>query len=201
MKLIYEDNKIIMEDKEITDLDKFVLNFKSLLEKYAEYVIVSGYVIILFGRSRLTEDIDIIVRHTDKNTTTSLYNALIKGGYDLLNAGGPDDMYEMLEEGLGIRIVKKDMVIPNIDFKFVKDRFGRYSIDNRLEVIMGENHLYISPIELQIPYKLYLGSDKDIEDAIYLWKIFKENIDLDTMGEFMKDLDADPEMVKLLLES
>lgn len=201
MELIYRDNKIIMEDKEITDLDKFVLGFTNLLDKYTDYVIVSGYVVILFGRNRLTEDIDILIEHIDKDTATHLYQALIKKDYDFLNAEDANDMYEMLEEGLRIRIVKKGTIIPNIDFKFIKDEFDRYSIDNRIEIVIGENHLYISPIELQIPYKLYLGSDKDIEDAIYLWDIFKENIDLDIMEKFVKDLDVDPEIEKLLLEN
>jgi hypothetical protein len=56
-------------------------------------------------------------------------------------------------------------------------------------------------MELQIPYKLSFGGDKDIEDAIYLWKIFKENIDIDIMEKFLKTLNIDPEIVKLLLES
>ncbi len=198
MKLIYEDNKIIMEDKEITELDKFVLSFTNLLEKYTDYVIVSGYVVILFGRNRLTEDIDIIIKHIDKEIVESLYQELIKEDYDFLNAESSDRMYEMLEEGSRIRIVQRGAIIPNIDFKSVKDRYDRYSIDNRLELIIGEYHLYISPIELQISYKLYLGSEKDIEDAIYISDIFKDKINLDNMEKFMRELEVDPELAKLL---
>lgn len=69
--------------------------------------------------------------------------------------------------------------------KFVKDDFDKYSIDNKLVVFIDRKHLNISPIELQIPYKLYLGSDKDIEDAIYLWEIFKDEIDISTLRKFM----------------
>ena len=72
----------------------------------------------------------------------------------------------------------------------MKDDFDRYSIDNRLEVVLGEKRLFISPIELQIPYKLYLGSDKDIEDAIYLWDIFSEKIEVNRLREFMKALNV-----------
>ncbi len=187
-----------MEDKEITELDKFVLSFTNLLEKYTDYVIVSGYVVILFGRNRLTEDIDIIIKHIDKEIVESLYQELIKEDYDFLNAESSDRMYEMLEEGSRIRIVQRGAIIPNIDFKSVKDRYDRYSIDNRLELIIGEYHLYISPIELQISYKLYLGSEKDIEDAIYISDIFKDKINLDNMEKFMRELEVDPELAKLL---
>ncbi|MDD2473149.1 MULTISPECIES: hypothetical protein [unclassified Methanoculleus] len=44
----------------------------------------------------------------------------------------------------------------------------------------------ISPIELQIPYKLYPGSDKDIEDAVYLRVLFREMLDTDQLRSFME---------------
>jgi hypothetical protein len=57
-----------------------------------------------------------------------------------------------------------------------------------LKVIMGENQVFISPIELQIPYKLYLGSDKDIEDAVYLWDIFKGKINNHLLKTYISSL-------------
>ena len=45
-------------DRKISDLDKFVLDFCNLLERY---VLVSRYVSILLGRSRATEDIDLLI--------------------------------------------------------------------------------------------------------------------------------------------
>ncbi len=44
------------------------------------------------------------------------------------------------------------------------------------------------PSSLQIPYKLYLGSDKDIEDAVYLWMLFRETLDGDLLRSFMERL-------------
>jgi hypothetical protein len=168
MELKYEHGKIKIENKVFTALDEFVSDFMKLLEGSTDYVIVSGYVGILFGRARGTEDIDTIIRYMDKDTFTSFYQRLSREGYYFLNPEDVTGLYEMLEEGLRVRIAKEDTIIPNIELKFVKDDFDRYSIDNRLEVVIGEKHLFISPIELQIPYKLYLGSDKDIEDAVYL---------------------------------
>lgn len=48
-------------------------------------------------------------------------------------------------------------------------------------MIFDDIRLLISPIELQIPYKLYLSSDKDIEDAVYLWVLFREMLDGDLL--------------------
>ncbi|HLD41949.1 MAG TPA: hypothetical protein VJB06_02850 [archaeon] len=55
------DSRTIKLDKIENELDKFVLDFIKILEKHAKYVIVSGYVAILFGRSRGTEDIDMFI--------------------------------------------------------------------------------------------------------------------------------------------
>jgi len=73
--------KIAIENKIITTLDKFVLNFMKILEEYVDYVIVSGYVVILFGRARGTEDIDTIIRYIDSDTFASFYQKLSREGY------------------------------------------------------------------------------------------------------------------------
>jgi len=168
MELNYEKGNIAIKNKVITALDEFVLDFTKLLEKYTKYTIVSGYVAILFGRARGTEDIDTLIESIDKNVFTSFYRMLINKGYYFLN---PE----------------------NIELKFVKDDFDRYAMDNRIKVTIDDKHIFISPIELQIPYKLYLESNKDIEDAVYLWDIFKEKIDLNLLKKFMHELNVDGE--------
>lgn len=51
-----------------------------------------------------------------------------------------------------------------------------FVLENRLKILLDDNLLYISPIEIQLAYKLYLGSEKDIMDAAYLYELFQENI-------------------------
>ncbi len=55
MEIEIKGNLISLE-KELNELDKFVIRFTKDLDSYC---IVGGYVSILFGRSRVTEDIDI----------------------------------------------------------------------------------------------------------------------------------------------
>ncbi len=43
-----------VQDKNI--LDKFCIDFCSVVEKFCEYVVVSGFVVIASGRARGTED-------------------------------------------------------------------------------------------------------------------------------------------------
>lgn len=52
--------------------------------------------------------------------------------------------------------------------------------------------MYVSPIEIEI-YKLYLGSEKDIEDALYLWDIFQRKLDKELMNRFMNELNVSGE--------
>ena len=76
--------------------------------------------------------------------------------------------------------------------KFVKNDFDDFSIDKKVKVVLsGKKYLFISPLELEIPYKLYLGSDKDIEDAVYLWDIFSDKIDIVILNKFMKKLNVE----------
>jgi hypothetical protein len=87
---------------------------------------------------------------------------------------------------MGIRIAKNDQFIPNIELKFLKDEVDRCVIRDRVVVNLPDANVFISPIDIQIAYKLYLGSEKDIEDALYLWEIFKEDLKEDNLKMWMK---------------
>ena len=90
--------------------------------------------------------------------------------YWFLNAENPLELYEMLNDKLAIRAAIQDTVIPNIEIKFTKNMIDRDSLQKHMEVKIDRESLNISPLEIQIPFKLYFGSDKDIEDAVYLYE-------------------------------
>jgi succinate dehydrogenase flavin-adding protein (antitoxin of CptAB toxin-antitoxin module) len=186
MDIRYSGNRILVGDKYLTLLDQFVLDFIRVLEPKTPYVIVSGYVAILFGRSRGTEDIDILISRLSKDTFGELHTALSEGGYEFLNAEDADGLYDMLLNRMGIRIAKKGQFIPNIELKFLKDDIDRSVLRDRVEVNLSGVREYISPIDIQIAYKMYLGSQKDIEDALYLWEIFKDYLDHEDVKKWMK---------------
>jgi len=189
MKFTYTGNTISIKDKVLTDLDEFVFDFLHVLDKYCTYVIISGYLPIFFGRSRGTEDVDVFIDHIDEQTFIRFYNELVKENYYFLNPEDEHDLYEMLTENLGIRAAKKESIIPNIEMKFTKDDIDRFTMENRMEVHVADtNRFFIAPLEVEIPYKLYLGSEKDIEDAVYLWEIFQKYINKKLIHRFMKEL-------------
>jgi hypothetical protein len=186
MKIDNRGRRINFSEKQITLLDRFVRDFIRVLEPLTPYVIVSGYVAILFGRSRGTEDVDILVPRLEKASFVALYDALLREGYEFLNAEDAGGLYDMLTGKMGIRVARTGQFIPNIELKFFKDEVDRSVFQNRLEVTFPDTHLYISPIEIQIAYKIWLGSPKDIEDALFLFEIFRQHLDQALLKEQMK---------------
>jgi len=182
------DGTILINGKVVTALDRFVASVTEIIKRYTDYVIVSGYVAILFGRARGTEDIDLFIDYMDKDMFRSFCEEILARGFYFLNSDDVGEIYSMVRDGLAVRIAEKEKIIPNIEMKFKKDDFDRYAMNMAKVVTFEDIQFYISPIELQIAYKLYLGSDKDIEDAVYLWVLFEEMPDDDLLRTFMERL-------------
>ena len=175
--------------KVFSDLDKFVVDFTSLLNKQkVGYVLVSGYVPILFGRSRSSEDVDLILEKLDSERFERLWKAICKK-FECVNVTDKDDACQnYLLTGHSVRFSDKGKFIPNMEVKFPKTELDEWTLKERKEVKVNNKTLYISPLELQIPYKLFLGSEKDIEDAKYLHKLFKDKVDVVLMEDFVAKL-------------
>lgn len=187
--------KEIILDKELNNLDRFVVDFCSLLD---EYVIVSGYVSILLGRSRGTEDVDLLIPKMDYNDFKRLWDEIHKNGFECITHSNPDDAFAMLREH-AIRFARLKNPTPNIEFKIIKTDLDKYSFENRVKVKIKGDVLFTSPLEMQIAYKLFLAadgtddelmSDKDIEDARHLYRIFKEKINKDELIVFINKLNV-----------
>ena len=181
-----EKDGTIRFHRKLSELDKFVLDFTSLLD---EYVVVSGYVSILFGRSRATEDIDLLIPKIDINKFQLIWEKIHNKGFECLNTEKADEAFKLLDEH-AIRFAKKGKPVPNIEFKIMKNDVDAYSYENKIKVIMDKGELFISPIEMQIAYKLFLGSEKDIEDAKHLYDLFLEKINKDELSYLIDKLNV-----------
>lgn len=188
MEFKYNKDCIILKNKELSYLDKFVKNFIRILEKHFNYVIISGYVAILFGRNRSSEDIDVFIEKSDYDKFNTFWKEIHKK-YECINTKNPEEAYKnYLSDNIPIRFSIKDEFIPNFELKFPKSDLDRWTLEERKKVIVNNYTLYISPLELEIPYKLYLGSNKDIEDARFLYKFFKEHLDNKILNDFNQKL-------------
>ena len=180
--------------KQLTELDEEVIEFTDVLEDVdVSYVIVSGYLAILTGRSRSTEDIDIILEPLAESKTEALVSTLKERGYWGM-AMPLDSMYEMLSDGDRIRVAEEGMMIPNFEVWFAGSSLERSVLQNPLIADLGRNTLSVSPIELQIAYKLQLaqGADsvtgKDFEDALHLYLTFGEQLKTDELERHVNEL-------------
>lgn len=188
MEIVFGEGKIVLTNKQINKLDEFVFKVAGIIEKHTKYVIVSGYIPILFGRSRGTEDVDFIISPIPRDKFKALYDDFLKNSFEFINADDPVELFEMLNEKMAIRVSLRGTIFPNAEIKAPKDRFHRAALENRVEVILDDQKLFISPVELQIAYKLHLGGEKDVEDALFLEELFREYIDYERLQYWKREL-------------
>lgn len=176
MKFI--SNKIIKLDRELSDLDLFTLEFVKILRKHVNYVIVSGYVSIVLGRARASEDIDIIVPKIKFSKFLSFLKEIEQNGFYCLNSESNKELYEYLNDNLAIRFAKMSTVIPNIELKFAKNKVDDISIRKTVTIRLKDDKIIISNLEMQVAFKeCVLKSPKDIEDARHIRNIAKGRLD------------------------
>jgi len=182
-------SNIIILEKELSNLDEFTINFtKKLNQSKTKYAIVSGYVSILFGRNRASEDIDLILERMTFDKFQKIWIDLVLD-FECLNTDDPKTAYsEYLINGISIRFSRKKEYLPNMEIKFPKNELDQWTIENSREVKINNNTIYISPLELQIPFKIWLGTEKDLEDARYLYQLFKKDINKEIMTKFNRQL-------------
>ncbi|MDE1871483.1 MAG: hypothetical protein KGI06_04575 [Candidatus Micrarchaeota archaeon] len=191
------DGSRLIFNRELSELDELVLKFVSLFNNVGiKYVVISGYVAILFGRTRTTEDVDIFIEVTDSATFGKFFDELGKNGLWLINGDGKEEAFEILNEHLPIRIAKIGEAVPNFEIKLPKKETDFMSLNKPLEVIINDRHLNVSPFEIQIPFKLWLGSDKDIEDATHVYELFKDKLNKELMHNIAKRLGVEKKMVE-----
>ena len=184
------DGETLVVDRTPSELDEIVLEFTEILdEENIEYAIVSGYVAILTGRSRATEDIDIVTERLSEERTSALAERLQEAGY--WGATMPlEELFDTLDDDLRQRIAEEGTMIPNVELWFAKNDFERTVLEDPLSARIGGREIAISPIELQIAYKLFLTAEKDFEDALHLYQVFEEQLDEDRLQTYVTELEV-----------
>lgn len=190
-----EDGVVI--DKPPNRLDRLVLEVGGILGDLGiRYSVVSGYVVVLFGRARATEDIDVLVERFDESVAERLANALRGAGY-WGSAMPLDDLYPTLADELPIRIAEDGHRVPNVELKFATDEYDRASLRNTLTVRLPDGTLRVGSIELQIAYKLDMGAQRDYEDALYLHEVFGDRINREELERYVERLGVENEYDRL----
>ncbi len=182
------NEKKIKLEKPLNELDKLVLRFVNLLKKHIDYVIISGYVSLLLGRTRATEDVDVYLKFMNLEDFSKLYQDLLNNGFECLNATQTMEVYNYLKDGLAVRFALKGDIIPNFEVKFVRKNIDLGIFEESIDVETEGGIIKISSLERQIAFKrYYLGSEKDLEDARYVEELAKGHLNKEKI-EYYKRL-------------
>ena len=128
-----------------------------------------------------------------------LWNELEKNGFECLNAASPREAFhEYLANATAIRFAVKGTFIPNFELKFPKTKYNRHSLKRRVRVLLNGNNINTSELELQVAFKLKLGSKKDFEDARHLYKLFKEHLNKGLLLSHVSELRVEREAERIL---
>ncbi|OIB59118.1 hypothetical protein [Natrialba sp. SSL1] len=190
-------NGTLVVEREPNRLDELAIGFSEILGQFdIEHVYIAGYVSILAGRARSTEDVDVLIERIDEETADELAKTLDEDAF-----WGPamplTSMYEMLDNGDNIWVAPDDQVTPHLEVKFARDEFDRASLENAITATVSGEEIPIGPLELQIAYKLHLGAQKDIEDAVHLYTLFEESLSVPRLEEWVTRLDVEDEYERL----
>lgn len=192
----FRNGELIVE-REPNELDQLAISFTAILDELdIQHVYVAGYVAVLTGRARTTQNVDAFLEPLDEPRVEQLAVALDEHGM-----WGPamplDDMYEMLSNGDNIWIAPEDQVIPHVEAKFARDESDYTALENSLTARVGDAAVPIGPLKLEIPYKLYLGSEKDFEDALHLFTLFEETLRTAELERWVEKLGVESDYERL----
>ncbi|QUO47528.1 hypothetical protein [Halorubrum ruber] len=187
----------LVVDREPNRLDELALEFSQVLSRLdIGHVFVAGYVAILAGRSRSTEDVDVFIERCSSERIDDLVAELEREGY-----WGPamplSNTYENLASGTNIWVAPDGEMTPHLEVKFPNDEFDRASLANAIDAHVGGETVPIGPPELQIAYKLSLGGRTDLEDAAHLYTVFGATLSRDRLETWVERLDVEDRYERL----
>ena len=199
MEFEFRDRKITM-DKELNSLDEMALDFSAVLAGAGiGHVFLSGYVAILFGRNRTSEDIDVICRKCDHDTFLVVWKDIHRV-MECIITSDPEEAYdEYLLNETAVRFARKGKFVPNVEMSFAHTDLQQKALDDKLVVVLNGMELPISPLEQQIAYKTFMASDKDLEDARFLFRVFDQHLDMDLLARNLETLEVNIDSARDIL--
>lgn len=180
----------MIEDRNI--LDKFCTEFCNIIEKHCKYIVVSGFLVIASGRTRGTEDIDMIIEKLSFEKFEEVYQDLIKNNFICMQSSNAKEVYEYLKEKDSVRFTYKNQDLPEMEVKFAKDVLDDYQIKNKVKLELTGLNVWFSNVNVNVAFKEeLLKSSKDLEDAKHLRIVYSELInesEIEMIKEMIKKL-------------
>lgn len=177
----------IVINRDLTSLDIFVKDFLEILKKHSDYLVVSGFVSISTGRTRGTEDVDVIFPIMNEKKFILLFNELQKNGFWCYQNDLAEGAFDYIKNFESIRFARVNEMFPNIELvpfnEQKRAKFFEFSHPQKIKISNFE--FKIPPIEFEILYKeILLAGKKDIEDAVHLRTFFSKLIKKEKFKEY-----------------
>ena len=173
-------------------LDQFCIDFCKIVEQHCKYIIVSGFVAISSGRTRATEDIDMIIEKLSIEKYKRLHEDLIQAGFICVQDDLVEEIYSYLTDNTSVRYIKNNNPLPEMEIKFVKDKLDEFQIQTRIKLPLTGLDVWFSSINMNIAFKEeYLKSEKDLKDAVHLRKVYPELVnehEINNIKKLIKEL-------------
>lgn len=159
-------------------LSRFCEDFCKIVEKHCNYIVVSGFAAIASGRTRGTEDIDLIMEKIDPDKFKKLFKDLKDNRFVCMQSDNAKTAYKYLKDNTSVRFTWKDKPLPEMEIKFAKDLLDEYQLKNKVKLELTGLDVWFSNVNVNIAFKEeLLKSPKDMEDARHLRIVFSEMID------------------------
>lgn len=182
-------------DRQIQDrniLDQFCEDFCNIINKYCRYIVVSGFFAIASGRTRGTEDIDLIMEKVSLDKFKEIFSELKENDFVCMQSDYPEEAYEYLTDKCSIRFIRKGKELPEMEIKFAKDLLDEAQLNTREKYELTGLNVWFSNVNICIAFKEeLLKSPKDLEDAKHLRVVYAEKINEDkikTIKQMIKKL-------------
>jgi len=183
------EEKTIILNRELTELDKFVRKFLDVAKKYGDYLVVSGFVSISTGRIRGTEDVDILMEQMNELKFKEFFDDLAKNKFWCYQSDNAKEAFGYMLRFENIRFAREGEMFPNIELIPINEtRKAKYfEFTHPQKIRVKDFEFKIPEIEFEICYKeIMLAGKKDKEDAAHLRVMFSEILDNKKLNEYKK---------------
>lgn len=151
---------------------------RALSAARVDHVFVGGIAVIAFGRSRTTEDVDVLAAYRLRDVPT-LLSELRRRGFRVSEG----DLLAALAEGEHCTVddTRSDY---RIDLSSAATASARHALRHRIRVRSGGVDLPLARPEHTVVMKLKFGSEQDLEDALAIYLRQQDRMDRKLLNGF-----------------
>jgi hypothetical protein len=175
----------------VTDPDLIELFVEPLEALGVTYMITGGVASVIYGDPRFTRDVDVVMG-LPPDGIAALLSAFEAAAYYVPPAEALEEEVSRPEGGHFNVIHRKTALRADV-YLAGDDPLTAWAFDRRTRLQVGENEIWVAPIEYVILRKLEYyersGSDRHLRDVSMMFRISGETVDSDVLLEWCDRLD------------